>query len=259
MENKINYQKELEKEIKKWSELESSPTILLHSCCAPCSSYCLEYLSKYAEITAFYYNPNITDENEYRHRVSELKRLIEEMFPEEKENIFNGDYYSGNGKGNDKDLYREIAIGKDRDVTTNGMEKRSKPRFLEGDYDPDSFYNIANGLENEPECGRRCIKCYELRLRKTAEEALKGGYDYFTTTLTISPLKDAQILNRLGIKLGEEYGVKYLPSDFKKNGGYQRSIELSREYNLYRQNYCGCEYSKEQSLPLEGKPLESSH
>lgn len=209
MENKINYQKELEKEIKKWSELKSSPTILLHSCCAPCSSYCLEYLSKYARITAYYYNPNITDENEYRHRVTELKRLVEEMFSEtEKTNVY-------------------------------------KPNVIEGKYDPNSFYNIAKGLEAEPECGRRCIKCYELRLRKTAEEAVRGGYDYFTTTLTISPLKDAQILNRLGIKLGEEYGVKYLPSDFKKNGGYQRSIELSKEYNLYRQNFCGCEYSRQ--------------
>lgn len=206
MENKINYQKELEKEIRKWSELEVCPTILLHSCCAPCSSYCLEYLSKYAKITAFYYNPNITDRAEYEHRVAELQRLIEEMFKK------NSEVY--------------------------------KPNFLEGEYNPNAFYNIAKGLESEPECGRRCIKCYELRLRKTAEEAVRGGYDYFTTTLTISPLKDAQILNRLGIKLGEEYGVKYLPSDFKKNGGYQRSIELSRDYNLYRQNYCGCEYSK---------------
>lgn len=202
MENKINYQKELEKEIRKWSELEVCPTILLHSCCAPCSSYCLEYLSKYAKITAFYYNPNITDRAEYEHRVAELKRLIEEM----------------------------------------PMENKAK--FLEGSYDPDSFYCIAKGLESEPECGRRCIKCYELRLRKTAEEAVKGGYDFFTTTLTISPLKDAQVLNKLGIKLGEEYGVRYLSSDFKKSGGYQRSIELSRNFNLYRQNYCGCEYSK---------------
>lgn len=216
MENKVNYHKELEKEIKKWSDKEMCPTILLHSCCAPCSSYCMEYLSKYAEITAFYYNPNITDENEYRHRVSELKRLIDEMFVGQTDKVFIEDKTST--------VY--------------------KPNFLEGEYDPDSFYNIAKGLESEPECGRRCIKCYELRLRKTAEEAAKGGYDYFTTTLTISPLKDAQVLNRLGIKLGEEYGVKYLPSDFKKNGGYQRSIELSREYNLYRQNYCGCEFSK---------------
>ena len=202
MENKINYQKELEKEIKEWSELKVCQTILLHCCCAPCASYCMEYLSKYSDITAFYYNPNITDEAEYRHRVGELQRLIEEM----------------------------------------PMEHKAK--FLEGDYNPDSFYKIAAGLEQEPECGKRCILCCELRLRKTAEEAAKGGYDYFTTTLTISPLKDAQVLNRLGQKLAAEYGVKYLPSDFKKNGGYQRSIELSHEYNLYRQNYCGCEFSR---------------
>ncbi len=220
MENKINYQKELEKEIRKWSELEVCPTILLHSCCAPCSSYCLEYLSKYAKITAFYYNPNITDESEYRHRVAELKRLINEMFVDQAD-----------------------------EVLEDNISKVYKPKFLEGEYAPDSFYCIAKGLEGEPECGRRCIKCYELRLRKTAEEAVKGGYDYFTTTLTISPLKDAQVLNRLGIKLGEEYGVKYLPSDFKKNGGYQRSIELSKEYYLYRQNFCGCEYSKSDTKP----------
>ena len=162
----------------------------------------MEYLSRYSKLTAFYYNPNITDENEYRHRVGELKRLIEEM----------------------------------------PME--NKAEFLEGDYNPVSFEKIAEGLENEPECGKRCILCYELRLRKTAEEALKGGYDYFTTTLTISPLKDAQVLNRIGQKLALEYGVKYLPSDFKKNGGYQRTIELSKEYDLYRQNFCGCEFSR---------------
>ena len=202
MENKINYQKELEKEIKQWSELGTCPAILLHCCCAPCASYCMEYLSRYSKLTAFYYNPNITDENEYRHRVGELKRLIEEM----------------------------------------PME--NKAEFLEGDYNPVSFEKIAEGLENEPECGKRCILCYELRLRKTAEEALKGGYDYFTTTLTISPLKDAQVLNRIGQKLALEYGVKYLPSDFKKNGGYQRTIELSKEYDLYRQNFCGCEFSR---------------
>ena len=202
MENKINYHKELEKEIKKWSEQKICPTILLHCCCAPCSSYCLEFLNPYLKITAYYYNPNITDKSEYDKRVNELKRLIDEM----------------------------------------PME--NKAGFLEGTYDPEVFLERSKGLENEPERGKRCILCYELRLRKTAEEAKRLGYDYFTTTLTISPLKDAQVLNRLGIKLGEEYGVKYLPSDFKKNDGYQRSIVLSREYNLYRQNYCGCEFSK---------------
>ena len=202
MENKINYHKELEKEIKQWSEKNICPTILLHCCCAPCSSYCLEFLNKYSKITAYYYNPNITDPNEYRHRVEELKRLI------------------------------------------NEMPMQNKAAFLEGEYEPSIFYEASKGLENEPERGRRCIKCYEMRLRKTAEEAAKGGYDYFTTTLTISPLKDAEILNNLGKHLAEEYGVKYLFSDFKKNGGYQRSIQLSKEYNLYRQNFCGCEYSR---------------
>ena len=204
LENKINYQKELEKEIKTWSE-QNSPTILLHCCCAPCSSYCMEYLNPFCNITAYYYNPNITDKTEYDKRVNELKRLIDEM------------------------------------------PMKNKAAFLEGPYESEIFLDKAKGLENEPERGKRCILCYELRLRKTAEEAKRLGYDYFTTTLTISPLKDAQVLNRLGIKLGEEYGVKYLVSDFKKNGGYQRSIELSREYNLYRQNYCGCEFSR--SLP----------
>ena len=198
----INYHKELEKEIKKWSELKVCPTILLHCCCAPCSSYCMEFLNPFSRITAYYYNPNITDKSEYDKRVAELKRLIDEM------------------------------------PMTN------KAEFLEGLYEPEVFLDKAKGLENEPERGKRCILCYELRLRKTAEEAKRLGYEYFTTTLSISPLKDASALNRIGLKLGEEYGVKYLTSDFKKNGGYQRSIVLSREYNLYRQNYCGCEFSK---------------
>jgi predicted adenine nucleotide alpha hydrolase (AANH) superfamily ATPase len=138
------------------------------------------------------------------------------------------------------------------------MPMEHKAKFLEGDYDPDRFYNMATGLENEPECGKRCILCYELRLRKTAEEAVKGGYDYFTTTLTISPLKDAQVLNRLGLKLAAEYGVKYLPSDFKKNGGYQRSIELSKEYGLYRQDYCGCAFSKAEREAFKKKKAEEN-
>lgn len=227
MENKINYQKELEKETKKWSELGVCPTILLHCCCAPCASYCMEYLSQFAWLTAFYYNPNITDENEYRHRVSELKRLIDEMMREKTGADTKMDGIGGNETG-----------------LSAGMLPGNRIDFMEGEYVPERFYEIAKGLENEPECGRRCILCYELRLRKTAEEAAKGGYDYFTTTLTISPLKDAQVLNHLGQKLAAEYGVKYLPSDFKKNGGYQRSIELSKKYNLYRQNFCGCEFSR---------------
>ena len=162
----------------------------------------MEFLNPYCRLTAYYYNPNITEKEEYDKRVKELKRLIDEM------------------------------------------PMANQAGFLEGPYEPLVFRGKAKGLENEPERGRRCMVCYELRLRKTAEEAKRLGYDYFTTTLTISPLKDAQVLNRLGMKLGEEYGVRYLVSDFKKNGGYQRSIELSREYGLYRQNYCGCEFSR---------------
>ena len=187
----------------------------------------MEYLNPFCRITAYYYNPNITDENEYKHRSSELNRLIDEMFSKDEKKIVN----------------RKSCV-----VPNDGYEvfdkTVNKPKFLEGTYEPEIFLDKARGLENEPERGRRCILCYELRLRKTAEEAKRLGFDYFTTTLTISPLKDAQILNRLGLKLSEEYGVKYLASDFKKNGGYQRSIELSQKYNLYRQNYCGCDFSR---------------
>ena len=209
MENRVNYQKELEKEIKKWSEQGKCPTILLHCCCAPCSSYCLEYLNRYSRITAFYYNPNITDKNEYSHRVSELKRLIEEM----------------------------------------PME--NKAGFLEGEYEPEAFYNIARGLEAEPERGKRCILCYELRLKQTAKEAARIGAEYFTTTLTISPLKDADRLNEIGRAAGAKYGVSWLPSDFKKQDGYKRSIELSSRYELYRQDYCGCSYSLRERRSVE--------
>lgn len=205
MENKINYQKELEKEIKQWSEQMRLPTILLHACCAPCSSYCLEYLNKFANIKVFYYNPNITDKNEYDMRVSELARLLKEL----------------------------------------PMEHRAE--LIEGKYEPEAFYCCVNGLEKEPEGGSRCFKCYELRLRKTAELAAELGVDYFSTTLTISPLKNAQKLNETGLRLADGLGVKWLPSDFKKNGGYQRSIELSSEYELYRQNFCGCEFSRRQA------------
>lgn len=200
--NKINYQRELEKTIKIWSEENKLPTILLHCCCAPCSSYCMEYLSRYSLITAFYYNPNITDTAEYNHRAAELERLI------------------------------------------NEMPMEHKPAFVNADYEPDAFYAMSRGLEQVPEGGVRCFGCYRLRLEKTAQFAALNGYDYFTTTLTISPLKNAQVLNQIGLELGEKYGVKYLTSDFKKNNGYKRSIELSQQYGLYRQNYCGCGFSK---------------
>ena len=196
-----NYQLETDKIIKQLTP-DNVPSLLLHACCAPCSSYVIEYLSKYFKITVFYYNPNISPDNEYRYRANEQKRLIESMPLE------------------------------------NPVE------FLEGEYIPDDFFDISKGLENEPEGGARCAKCFNLRLSKTAETAKQGNYDYFTTTLTISPLKNAKLINNIGIELSKKYDVPYLQSDFKKKNGYKRSIVLSKEYNLYRQNYCGCIFSK---------------
>ena len=181
------------------------PSLFLHSCCAPCSSYVLEYLCPFFHITVFYYNPNISEDAEYRKRVEEQKRLIAA--------------YNRVGKGYPFEI-------------------------VEGDYEPGRFYETARGYEKCPEGGERCFRCYELRLRETAERAAAGGYDYFTTTLTISPLKNAAKLNEIGNRLSGEYQVPWLPSDFKKKNGYKRSVELSAEYDLYRQNYCGCVFSK---------------
>lgn len=199
---KINYQNKLEEIL---NSLKGTPTLLLHSCCAPCSSYCLEYLSKFFKITIFYYNPNIDDIDEFNKRIEEQKRLI---------SLLN---------------------------TPNKIE------FIEGVYDNDEFKKISKGLEEEKEGGSRCIKCYYLRLSKTALLAKKLNYDYFTTTLSISPYKDANKLNEIGALLENKYQVNYLYSDFKKKNGYKRSIELSKKYNLYRQDYCGCIYSKIES------------
>ena len=197
-----NYQKKLEKIIETISKEEKPKRLLLHSCCAPCSSYVLEYLSQYFEITVFYYNPNISPETEYRMRVEEQQRLIQQM-----------------------PLKHPVS-------------------FLEGTYCPDYFYNMVKGLEDVPEGGERCFLCYRMRLEESAKIARENGFDYFTTTLTISPLKNAQKLNEIGQELAEKYEVPFLPSDFKKKNGYKRSTELSREYGLYRQNYCGCVFSK---------------
>ena len=197
---KINYQKQLDKIIEKLGD--KVPSLLLHSCCAPCSSYCIEYLSQYFEITVLYYNPNIYPEAEYEKRKAEQKRLISEM-------------------------------------TTKYPVK-----MLDCDFQSEKFYEMAKGPEDCRECGERCFKCYRLRLEKTAQEAKQNRFDYFTTTLTISPLKDAQKINEIGYELAEEYNAQWLPSDFKKKEGYKRSIELSKEYNLYRQNYCGCIFSQ---------------
>lgn len=201
-----NYQKELEKIIEKnTAQGQSSKRLFLHSCCAPCSSYCLEYLCKYFYITVFYYNPNISFEEEYRKRVEEQKRLI---------------------------------------ASYNAEQKGYPIEIVEGDYIPDEFYQMAKGYETCPEGGERCFRCFDLRLRKTAELAKSEGFDYFATTLTISPLKNAVKINEIGFTLAQEYGVSWLPSDFKKKNGYKRSIELSAEYGLYRQDYCGCAFSK---------------
>ena len=197
----VNYQKALDKLIENIVEENKVPKLLLHSCCAPCSSYVLEYLSEYFEITVFYYNPNIYPEGEYTTRLLEQQTLIQEM------------------------------------------RFKHPVHFLAGHYDKDRFYETVKGMEDLKEGGKRCFKCYELRLREAAKKAAEGGFDYFTTTLSISPLKNAGKINEIGIALEEEYGVKFLQSDFKKKNGYKRSIELSKEYGLYRQDYCGCEFS----------------
>ena len=240
-----NYQKELDKIIESIDIGKAgAPTLFLHSCCAPCSSYVLEYLRKYFRITVFYFNPNISMEEEYRKRVAEQKRLIMAYNRE----ILSKSIQHGNlhdAKTQSGDIQEEDRTLKDTQI--QGEENRGYHiEIIEGNYNPKCFYEIARGLEQCPEGGERCFACYELRLRETAKRAQAGKYDYFTTTLTISPLKNAVKLNEIGERLAGEYGVIWLPSDFKKKGGYQRSIELSKEYDLYRQDYCGCVYSKEE-------------
>lgn len=193
--NNVNYNKQMQNLIDSLSERKK---LLLHCCCAPCSSACLEKLKDKMDITVFFYNPNMDSQVEYEKRASEQERLCKEF----------------------------------------SIPCKVMP------FDKNQFLEVAVGLEKENEGGKRCFLCYELRLRKTAEYAKQNGYDYFATTLTLSPLKNAQKLNEIGYKLQEELGVNYLPSDFKKEGGYLRSIELSKEYGLYRQSYCGCEFSK---------------
>lgn len=197
-----NYQKELDKLIMAAEQNKQIPKLFLHSCCAPCSSYVLEYLSQYFDITVFFYNPNISPETEYVKRVEEIQRLVHEM-----------------------SFVHPV-------------------RIEEGTYDPERFYSMAKGMEKIPEGGERCFRCYRLRMEEAAQKAKEGGYDYFTTTLSISPLKNAAKINEIGEELAQIYGIKHLPSDFKKKNGYKRSVELSHEYGLYRQNYCGCVFSK---------------
>lgn len=198
--DKRNYSIELQKLIDKQGTVK--PKLLLHACCAPCSSYVLEYISKHFDITMLYYNPNITPESEYTKRLDELKRLLK---------------------------------------TASFCEG---VRLMNCKYDPESFFEIAKGLEELPEGNERCFKCYMLRLELTAQTAKENGFDYFTTTLSISPYKNSKKLAEISLVLEEKYGVKWLPSDFKKKGGYKRSIELSKEFDLYRQDYCGCVFSK---------------
>lgn len=200
--NKINYQSVLDNTIKKITSENRVPTLIIHSCCAPCSSYVLEYLSRYFKITVLYYNPNIFPKEEYEYRISEQERLID------------------------------------------SMQFVNDVKLIASGYTPEDFYSAVKGNENEPEGGKRCRLCFNVRLRYTAALAKKMNFDYFTTTLSISPLKNAEVLNKLGADIGKEYGVEYLQSDFKKRNGYKRSVELSKEYGLYRQDYCGCIYSK---------------
>jgi hypothetical protein len=205
MSENRNYSKELDKIMADASE--RGKHLFLHSCCAPCSSYVLEYLRSFFRITVFYYNPNITEDTEYRKRVAEQKRLIAAF--------------------NSQPICDAFPI-----------------EIMEGDYDTQSFFQSIRGLEQCREGGERCFACFTLRLRETAEKAKEAGADYFTTTLTISPLKNAGKINEIGELLSKEYGVPFLPSDFKKKNGYQRSVELSAKYGLYRQDYCGCIFSK---------------
>lgn len=202
MKMKHNYQIVLDKTLEELAREGKKPTLLLHACCAPCSSYVLEYLCEHFDITLLFYNPNISPRDEHELRYKELTRLVKDM----------------------------------------GLE--GKVGFARSEYEPERFLEIARGLENAPEGGERCKKCYALRLKKAAEIAARSGFDYFTTTLSISPYKNAEWLNEIGGEAADEAGVRYLYSDFKKRGGYRRSCELSVQFGLYRQDFCGCAYSK---------------
>ena len=200
------YQKWLDETVSDIVSRGKTPSLLLHACCAPCSSYCIEYLSEYFDITVFFYNPNIDSLTEYERRVREEERFLS-SFP-----------------------------------------ARRRVRLISEEYEPSEFYEATEGLSNEPEGGKRCEKCFRLRLSKTASRARDDGFDFFTTTLSISPMKDAKLLNSIGDELSKKYDVPYLFSEFKKRGGFLRSTELSKEYGLYRQDYCGCVFSKRERM-----------
>lgn len=200
--NRVNYQKKLDEMIEQFKEQNLIPHILIHSCCAPCSSYVLEYMTQYFRITDFYYNPNIEPKKEYDKRVKELEKLL------------------------------------------NKMELKNPVDFVVGDYDNEAYKEAVKFFEGEPEGGKRCSLCFHMRLSEAAKKARKLGIKYCTTTLTISPLKNVELINRIGKSVSQKYGVTWIPSEFRRKGGFQRSIELSRKYDLYRQNYCGCIFSK---------------
>jgi len=199
--NKVNYDEQFNTIVKGF---DTKKSLLLHACCAPCSTSVLERVTPYFDVTLFFYNPNITDEEEYFKRISELERFSHAVY----------------GEG---------------------------VKIADGGFSPEKFYEFSKGLENEPERGKRCTVCYYDRLEKSAYKAINGGFDYFCSTLTLSPYKDAERINGIGMALESRLGARFLPSDFKKENGYKRSIELSNEYGLYRQNYCGCEFSKRDS------------
>ena len=198
----MNFSKELDKTIENIMASDKTPSLLMHSWWAPCSSFCLEYLSDFFDITVLYYNPNIFPKEEYEYMISEQERLI------------------------------------------NYLPVKNKIKFISTEYTPNDFHNKIKGFEKEPEGGKRCEECFKIRLEYTANLAKEMGFDYFVTTLSISPLKNSKLLNKIGLEIEKKYGVKYLLSDFKKKNGYKRSVELSKIYELYRQDYCGCIYSK---------------
>lgn len=209
-----NFQKELEAIIEQNRKNGIVPSLLLHSCCAPCSSYCLEYLSRYFKITVLYYNPNLFPAGEYERRVSEQKKLV------------------------------------------SALPAKYPVTLVEMKGEPEEFYSAVKGLEHIREGGERCFACFKLRLERAARYAKENGFDFFTTTLTISPLKNAQKLNEIGEAAGVKFGVRHLPSDFKKKDGYKRSVELSKVYGLYRQDYCGCVFSKREAAQRAEKQRE---
>ena len=212
---KVNYQIEMERELARIARSGARPRLLLHSCCAPCSSAVLERLTEAFDIAVFYYNPNIAPEAEFIRRAKEQQRLIAEL------------------------------------------PHAGSIEFILGEYKPEDFYEVCRGHEDDPEGGERCARCFRLRLGKAAELAASRGDDYFTTTLTISPLKDAQLLNAIGKALSADCGVPWLPADFKKKDGYRRSCALSEQYGLYRQDYCGCVFSRRRDYRPPGRDEQS--